>query len=547
MIVKSNNQYIKTYTVLVTIILIVMSSCRKDFEEINKNPNGFTSASDGSLFNAALRSLQPEWNEQLYVNLSVLQLQTQQIALPQVRWVNYTLGTEAIWNNYYTTLPILRELDKRINEQNISQAETKNMQAMMKVVLALKTFKVSDLFGDIPYSEAGYGFQDATQTHPKFDSQQEIYKSLLDELKWCQDNINDTAVNRDPFLTFKKFDNLFYGDMKKWRKLTNSLRLRYAMRMVNKEPISAAQIIKDIIENNLPCLGINEFGQLVNDPQNETAAIWPFKLGYRNESKGWAYNQSKDARMGSNMWRLLANHDSVDGSGIYDPRAYYFFETNVDNKWVPYHNDPANGIPDGGIPYDYQRDIAYAVKGTDCKFSPVNYYLVRDMDYQPEIIISGAEVLFLRAEAYMRGIGVAKDEGLAATAFLDGIQSSLSFWQYAMTNSKLPLGATFATNINVPANLDFFSVQNNLSFWFGNSQQKLEEIYEQSYIDFFRQPQEAFALARRTMATPRQGNAPLNVFRFPIPPTELSYNLASWNAFYGSSGNSLTQKVWWMN
>ncbi len=89
------------YTLLSTLLLIVfVSGCKKDFDEINKNPNGFTSASDGSLFNTTLSSLKSGWNEQLYVNNSVLYKETQQVAVPQVRWNNYTIGTEEIWAKF---------------------------------------------------------------------------------------------------------------------------------------------------------------------------------------------------------------------------------------------------------------------------------------------------------------------------------------------------------------------------------------------------------------------------------------------------------------
>ena len=81
---------------LFILLILVTSSCRKDFEEINKDPNGFNTASDGALFNAVISSLQSGWNEQLYVNISVLYKETQLTALPQVRWNNYTLGTEEI-------------------------------------------------------------------------------------------------------------------------------------------------------------------------------------------------------------------------------------------------------------------------------------------------------------------------------------------------------------------------------------------------------------------------------------------------------------------
>src|SRR6185436_10147229 len=525
--------------ILCIFVGILFSSCKKDFEKINKNPNGFTTASDGALFNDIISSLQSGWNEQLYVNISVLYKENQQFALPQVKWNNSTLGTEEIWSNYYTMLPNFRELEKRFALLDITSPEVKNMMAMEKILLAYKTFKVTDLFGDIPFSEAGYGFEDVNLLHPKFDTQESIYKSLLEELKWAADtaNIHPGANTKEPFLTFGKFDNLFFGDLTKWQKFANSLRLRYAMRIVNREPALAEGIIKDIFENGKPVFGMDQSGHLVYN-LNESVMLSPIRLGYRNESKGWSFNQSKDVRMGSVIWHLFSKNDNSDGSGIFDPRVYYFFETNAYNKWVFFPNTPSIATPDGGAPYDYQRDVYYDITGSPgdtCKYSPVNYYLARDMDYQPDILLTGAEMLFIEAEAY--------------DAFRDGFQFSINFWMDVMNNSHLPTsGAAFSTNINVPTNLNAFSVESAIysDFFAGDDQTKLQFIYSQCFIDMFRQPQEAFALARRTGMTPHEG-APGMVYRFPIPQSEISYNQASWNNSYGASGDNMNQKVWWMN
>ena len=538
----------KKTNILLTAIffLLVVSSCKKDFEEINKNPNGFTSASDGSLFNAVISSMKSGWNEQLYVNNSVLYKETQQASLSQVRWNNYTIGTEEIWSNYYTILPNLRQLEYRWKSLDTSSHAVQNMMAMEKIVLAYKTFKLTDLFGDIPFSEAGYGYLDASKLHPAFDTQENIYKSLLSELEWAANHIDPAANTQEPYLTFKSFDNLFFGDLVKWQKFANSLRLRYAMRMVNKEPILAGSIVGDILLNFKPVFGVNEFGQLNSNP-NESTLLYPYQLGYRNESKGWSFNQSKDLRLGTTIWNLISANNNTDGSGIFDPRAFYFFETNNNNQWVAYPNDPATGLqPDGGIPYEYQRDVAYAIKGSGCLYSPVNYYLVRDMDYVPDVLFTGAEILFLRAEAYMRGIGVSADPGQAGTEFLGAVQFSLDFWQYIMNNSKLPTGIPFATNITVPSNVNYISLQSNLNYFALGQAEQLEMIYAQSWVDFFMQPQQAFALARRTYSTPREG-AGLQVYRFPIPPTEVSYNPGNWQSTYGTSGDNLMNKLWWMN
>lgn len=538
----------KKRNLLIAIVVIsVFSSCKKDFEEINKDPNGFTSASDGSLFNAVISSLKSGWNEQLYVNNSVLLKENQQVALPQVRWNNYSIGTEEIWANYYSVLPNLRELERRWASLDTTSHAVQNMLAMEKIVRAYKTFKVTDLFGDIPYSQAGYGYLDANKLHPAFDSQEAIYKSLLEDLAWADEHIDLSAVNAEPFLTFSSFDNLFFADLAKWRRFANSLRMRYAMRMVNREPVLAANILGDIINNGKPVFGVNQFGQLNDDPYTESALIFPYQLGYRNESKGWSFNQSKDERLGTVMWNLISENDSTDGSGIFDPRAYYFFDTNNNNQWVAFPNDNTQNLPpDGGIPYEYQRDVAYAIKGAGCLYSPVNYYLVRDEDYVPDILITGAEVKFIRAEAYHRGIGVGQDAAQAGVEFIDGLQFSLNFWDHIMANSKLPTGTPFATNIQVPSNVNFISLQNKLDYFSKTSQEQLDLIYQQEWIDMFTQPQQNFALMRRTFRTPHIGNAS-QVYRFPIPPNEVNYNQINWLSIFGAGGDNLNRKIWWMN
>jgi hypothetical protein len=541
----------KLFTLVLTAsVCAMLFSCEKDFDETNKNPNGFTTASDGSLFNAAIASLKFGWNEQLYVNVSVLYKETQLGALPQVRWNNYTIGTEEIWRNYYTILPNFRELERRWSGYSSSSPEKRNMLAMEKILLAFKTFKMTDLFGDIPFSEAGYGYQDVNRLRPTFDSQASIYLSQLEALAWAARNIDPAAVAEEPIASFRAFDNLFFGDLSKWRKFANSLRLRYAMRMADRDSLAADSIVGDILNNDLPLLGAYSGGFLNDNPYTESAALYPYQLGFRNESKGWSYNQSKDMRMGTNVWQVVSRHDSTDGSGIFDPRAYYFFDTDYNNRWVPYPNvAPAGAQPDGGIPYEYQRDALYSLKGQTCNYSPFNYHLVRDMDFIPDILMTGAEVHFLRAEAFHRGIGVgAPDLNRRDDAFINGLLFSLNFWQTIMNTSKLPnSGATFASNVNVPSNLGFVTVQNGTDYFSLNESEKIAMIYTQSWLDLFLQPQEAWALVRRKGSyVPHEGPAS-TVYRLPIPPSEVSYNEGNWLSVFGSaSGDAMDRKMWWM-
>lgn len=534
---KSNLKY------FILLVVALSFSCKKDFEEINQNPAAFTTASDGSLFNQIQNSIQLGWNEQFYINNEILYKQTQLAALYKEAWGNSTIGTEEIWSNYYTMLPNFRELEKRFSNYPPSAALT-NMSAIMKILLAYKTFRVTDYFGSIPYSEAGYAFQDASKLHPKFDGQREIYLSLLNDLKWAEENINTTAIG-EPFTSFKTFDKLFNGNLANWRKFANSLRLRYAIRMYDKEPVVAGAIVADIINNNKPVLvGCNFSGSLL-----ETATLYPYKLGFKNESKVWSFREHKSLRMGSSIWKQLSSNNSADGSGIFDIRAYYFFETNNASNWVAYPQLPDASTPaEAGVPYEPQRnqDAAFSIKGSDCLYSPFNFFLISDEEYIPEILMTGAEVHFLKAEAYMRGIGVAQSENLASNEYLSGIQASLDFWKETMTKSKLKMGSDFFTLINIPSYLNINYLQNIVGFWnYTTNDEKLRAIYIQQWIDLFKQPAEAYSLVRRVGAKiPREGAA-LNFFRFTIPPSEVQYNQANYQKAF-TNGDLTSSKLWWM-
>jgi SusD/RagB-like outer membrane lipoprotein len=536
------------YIICMIVLSLFINSCTKDFDDIDTNPQGFTTASDGSLFNGVIQSLVLSGNEQFYINNEILYKQTQLAALTRDEWGNFTLGTKSMWNNYYFTLSAVRELEKRFDLLPPS-GEITNMKAMLKIVLAYKTFKLTDIFGDIPFIDAGYGFQDLEYLRPKYDSQESVYKYLLEELKWCDENIDVSAITEEPFPTFAKFDPLFRDDnqMLNWQKLANSLRLRYAMRMSEKEPDLAGEIIREIVENVRPVF----VGYDLQSYRGETACMWPAKMGFKNESLNWSFREHDNLRMGSNIWHQLSSNDSIDGTGIFDPRAYIFFEGNNTNQWVAYPQIPKINTPaSGGIPYDTQRDLVggFAIKGDKCIYSPFNYFIVRDENFMPIPLITGAEIHFILAEAYFKGIGLPLDTDMGETEYLNGINASVDWWMETASRSRLPSsGIAFTEKIQIPIGLGPYSVQEVFGMWnVTTDEEKLAFIYTQRWLDAFRQPWEAYALARRTGMTPREGD-PIEHFRMPYPPSEVEYNTANWTqAITNQGGDTPEIKIWWI-
>ena len=527
------------------ILTVLLASCKKDFDVIDENPQGFTTASDGSLFNGVIQSILPGGNEQFYINNEILYKQTQLAALTQGAWGNFTIGTEDIWNNYYRVLPSVRELEKRISAYKPAPSVT-NMKAMLTITLAFKTFKLTDLFGNIPFSEAGFGFQDLKYLHPKYDKQRDIYFALLDDLKWAAENINDTTAKVEPFKTFASFDKLFHGDLKMWRKFANSMRLRYAMRMSGKEPQVAGEIIRDIIENNLPVLtGYNFTTALL-----ESACMWPAANGFTNNSVSWSFREHNGLRMGTNIWHQFSSNDDPSGSGIFDPMVYIFFEGDATNKWKPFPQIPDANTPSSqGIPYGSHRDDKdnYSIKN-NVNYSPFNFFVIQDENFMPIILMTSAEVHFIKAEAYFRGIGVAADKVKADIEYMNGMNTSIEWWLGVAHRLKLPLsGVGFDQKITIPGNLNAASVLNHFgSLNATTDEKKLAFIYTQRWIDAFRQPWEAYAEVRRTSSISREGD-PIAHFRMPYPPSEAQYNSASQTeAITDQGGENPNVKIWWI-
>jgi hypothetical protein len=253
--------------------------------------------------------------------------------------------------------------------------------------------------------------------------------------------------------------------------------------------------------------------------------------------------------MGSNIWHQFSFTDDPAGAGIFDPRAYIFFEGDQNEQWIPYPQLPESGTPSSqGIPYGSHRDDVgnYHIKN-NVNYSPFNFFLIGDESNMPIILMTGAEVHFILAEAYFRGIGVAVDPDQADIEYMNGINASVTWWKNLSERLRLPLsGVKFGDKITIPPHLNAATVLNRFGSWNATTDaEKLAFIYTQRWIDSFRQPWEAYAEARRTGMTPGEGD-PIGHFRMPYPPSEAQYNAANMNAAkQRQGGDDQTVKMWW--
>ncbi|QIH32091.1 SusD/RagB family nutrient-binding outer membrane lipoprotein [Sphingobacterium sp. DR205] len=459
----------------------IVTSCTKDFDEMNAPWKDAQTADIKSLFNGVVASIELGAQEQATANTWIYPIAQLGTTVGNSGYSMQNASNE-LWENYYRALISIRLTEKMINESP-DKAKYQNIQAMLTILKAYKTFKMTDVFGDIPYFEAGMADQGPTNYRPAFDNQKSIYESLLNDLKTAVANLSSSADQ----INIGTSESMLNSDIALWKKFGNSLRLRYALRMSDANGTVAATHVQEAL--TLPLL-----------ENIENIGLTPAVQNFTGEWREWSFHAGIYLRMGSTAWEMLSNNNNKDGSGIFDPRAKIFFETNAKNEWAPKPQNVA--MSDGGEPYNRRRDDDWSNKGAGNLISNFNYYFGRDKNI-PELIITAAEVYFLKAEAAAKGIGAAASLTTAKTEYENGVRSSINFWTTMAMKSVVwkenkPTSLPTSTQLNIILANPKVAFSTTLS-----TTNALKLIYTQRWLDNFRQPYEAWALTRQTDATPK--------------------------------------------
>jgi hypothetical protein len=531
--------------VLTVLIASILAACTKNYQKENAPYSGPASATLPQLYSGIGANIDRAADIGNWSAARWLYPITQLGAVYAVSDFSFVEGTN--WSEFYSNLPAMNQMLTKMQSGPDSATYT-NAIAMVKVLRAYQAIELTNLYGDIPYSKAGKAFSGSTvDLVVPYDKQQQVYLSCLSDLTWAVNHFN---TNSNQF-SFGSSEFLLANDIGQWQKFANSLRLRYALTMYDKDNTDAAPIIADALAKPLLT---DPVADVVGLSQTNIPGI---SFDIDGAGRGFFFHQESRARMGSTLWNLFTNNNNTDGSGIFDLRCQIFFEVNGNGEWVPYPQNPVTPISDGGDPYNTKRDPdneGWSSNKVGNLYSDYNYYWGRDGNISgstgacPEIFISAAEVHFLKAEAYARGAGVASNIASAQTEYEAGVTASLTFWKNMSFNSSVwvvnkPTSAT-------PTATEISTVLTNPKVAF-NPTNALSLIYEQEWIDLFRQPWVAWTLMRRTGgATPADTNNPAgytqnygSLQRYQYPADEHQFNTANWTAATG--GNDLTStKIW---
>lgn len=525
-------------------------SCTKDFENLNRpyKDVSVSTASPAGIFNNLARRVTDE-DYTLYTGF--LMPITNQMGTQNVT-INITNYTNSYWNNYYPDLADYKQLVKLIDASS-NPAGYDNVKAMATIIISYKTLQMLDRYGNIPYSQAGAANEGADKYRPAYDDQATVYKSVLTDLATAISSIK-TAAAASTQISIGAYESLLNNDFDAWIKFGNAIRLRYAVRLYAKEQAFAAGIITDIINSNKPLASDISYGNNQVNMRKNNVGIYP-QLITGGVPDGWgdrffyAFRETSvsSMRLSDNVWNQISSSAAADGSGIFDPRAKVWFMPNNFGKWIPQKQDRSeqegqtNIYPNANVPLAPNT-------AADNKFAGFNWYLIRDWQQFPYVLISEADVHFLKAEIYAKGMGVAADWVKAEAEYNGGLTSSVNFWySYAASNggSIWPTGTRPTLS---PTTISTFLTQPGVAFQPGQNAANIQKIITQAWLAAIFEAPEAWAIVRRTGMTPKTAPATTQYNKLPYPADESTNNADNWmKAGNGDAPNvEMAKKVYWM-
>lgn len=209
------------------------SSCTKNFDEVNTDP--YKATSENFNPNFLMSQAQIQFSQTGYDQLLFQSMWMQSLASTFDYYANgdkYVLrgsGTgyyNRTWNRGYGALTLVDEMKALVQ----GKAQYSNLDACGTILRAMFIQRITDLYGDAPYSQEGQA--KSGNVTPVFDKQQDIYKAILSQLDAATAALD---LNKD-----KPSSDLFYGgDISKWKRLGYSLMLKAAMRLTKVDPATA--------------------------------------------------------------------------------------------------------------------------------------------------------------------------------------------------------------------------------------------------------------------------------------------------------------------
>jgi len=438
---------------------IVFSGCKKsDFSDNYNNPDKAVTADIPRLYAGLFynEKVLPRYWSLYTFQIPVMGTYSQTAGYTNGKGIyeqptNYT-GNR--WEYFYTTtVARYREIEKYYNNLATDAEKTGNQLFLetARIFLYDQAAQMVDMWGDIPLSTAGSLNSVGKIELATYDKAEDVYNKALTELKRISDYLTTVSPTAFYMNQLKAYDYVNGGDILKWRKYANSLMLRLAMRTSYKNETTSKSLVQTILGNATQYPLINTATEsIVIQPSNPVSTL---AAPDKNEIwNGFGVDPYAPGKM--------VNDVMVPSN---DPRLPVYFTTNRVGGYKGIYNTLTETQVTTGI-----------AAGDFSQWDSTTFQLNQVL---PGIIITAAEVSFLKAEAYERwGGGSAKD------AYETGIRHSIAFW-YAVNNKSDNIDQTIKSKLvklTPPSEAEIVAFLANPLVAYGTN--NLEKIATQKWI-----------------------------------------------------------------
>ena len=326
---------------MIIVLVVVLGGCDVDYYP---SPNTPTTPPSAAVFNDAVHSIIYDTRDEWFMGrftLATMQ-QWQQSEYGDEDRYAYRESMRQYWGYLYSNLENLRicinlNEDPATKDNMLAYGDNDNQIACARIMMAYTFNIMADTWGDIPYysygnpSENFQALQLSAETeviYPVYATQQEVYTDILNELKQAHDQLD---VSKDGF---KIGDVIYNGDVAKWKKFANSLRLKIALKIKGADEALANTHITEAITA----------GVFTSNADN---AVFTFENSDKNASpmyRAWNVGNRSDFAVSNTLVTLLKGDNIRDTlgidlnanpfPGILDPRLEQYAELNSDDNYV---------------------------------------------------------------------------------------------------------------------------------------------------------------------------------------------------------------------
>ncbi|XOV94095.1 MAG: SusD/RagB family nutrient-binding outer membrane lipoprotein [Bacteroidota bacterium] len=444
------------YKFLISLVfaLVAASSCDDRLTELNVNPLGVDPETvNPNLIVATVitNTVSPHFDCEHAGVMQYVQKSGWSSSLNKYDWT----GNQN-WDSYYSNLRNANHLYDR--------AEAEGMEFQQGIALVMRALNfgyITDNWGDAPYTNALKGILGAQEDiFPAFDSQEVIYQGIIDELKMANTLLSKSKgeyTGIDPDV-----DVIYAGDPAKWRKLANTLMLRYYMRVSSKLESFAKTGIEEIANNptQYPIFTSEDDDASMDYPGTSSADSWPNAVAFDQSQSNFNRVQLcagfRDVLVGYNDPRIdvwfdkaitkitVSTAQSPEADIVVDGVRYIHPDSMAVRGWVIYDKDNwVDDINAGLVLVDTMEYPGLPIASTTGEGSAWNLnpnviqggpnvhnsqldemYKDNNGDMLKARIISYAEAAFIMAEAAQKGWNV----GSQQTWYEAGIKASFNTW-----------------------------------------------------------------------------------------------------------------------